>query len=61
MESVISAVMVPPLLGLKKKRKLGSSLIEMMIERTLGGKVARSYAPDGLIATFRLKPEGPLG
>jgi len=39
----------------------GSSLIEMMIERTLGGKVARNYTPDGLIATFRLKPEGPLG
>lgn len=39
----------------------GSSLIEMMIERTLGGQIARDYAPTGLIATFTLKAEGPLG
>lgn len=39
----------------------GSSLIEMMVERTLGGEVARDYAPSGLVVTFRLKPEGPLG
>lgn len=39
----------------------GSSLIEMMVERTLGGEVARDYAPRGLVATFRLKAEGPLG
>ncbi|HVY90254.1 MAG TPA: sensor histidine kinase [Hyphomonadaceae bacterium] len=38
----------------------GSSLIEMMIERNLGGTVERSYAPTGLIATFRLKPETVL-
>lgn len=39
----------------------GSSLIEMMVERSLGGKVTRDYAASGLVATFRLKPEGPLG
>ena len=39
----------------------GSSLIEMMIERTLGGTVTRDYRPAGLAATFTLKPEGPLG
>ncbi|MFT3725511.1 MAG: sensor histidine kinase [Hyphomonadaceae bacterium] len=39
----------------------GSSLIEMMIERTLGGTVTRDYGPAGLAATFKLRPEGPLG
>lgn len=39
----------------------GSSLIELMIERQLGGKVARDYPQTGLVATFTLKPEGPLG
>ncbi len=32
----------------------GSSLIEMMIERTLGGTVQRDYRDTGLVATFRL-------
>jgi two-component sensor histidine kinase len=34
----------------------GSSLIEMMIERSLGGSVAREYRDTGLVATFRLPP-----
>jgi two-component sensor histidine kinase len=32
----------------------GSSLIEMMIERTLGGTVERDYRETGLVATFSL-------
>jgi two-component sensor histidine kinase len=32
----------------------GSSLIEMMIERSLGGTVQRDYQPEGLVATFKL-------
>jgi two-component sensor histidine kinase len=35
----------------------GSSLIEMLIERSLGGAVTRDYRPEGLVATFRL-PKG---
>ncbi|HOZ27766.1 MAG TPA: sensor histidine kinase [Hyphomonadaceae bacterium] len=45
----------------QERAGFGSSLIEMMIERTLGGKATRVYTPTGLEATFRLKPEGPLG
>jgi len=37
----------------------GSSLIEMMIERSLGGAVERDYQDTGLVATFRL-PARPL-
>jgi len=37
----------------------GSSLIEMMIERSLGGTVQRDYRPEGLVATFRL-PARPV-
>jgi len=34
----------------------GSSLIELMIERTLAGTVQRDYRPTGLVATFTLPP-----
>jgi two-component sensor histidine kinase len=37
----------------------GSSLIEMMIERSLGGSVQRDFRDTGLVATFRL-PAKPL-
>jgi len=37
----------------------GSSLIEMMIERSLGGSVQRDFKDTGLVATFRL-PAKPL-
>jgi two-component sensor histidine kinase len=37
----------------------GSSLIEMMIERSLGGSVQRDFQDTGLVATFRL-PAKPL-
>jgi len=37
----------------------GSSLIEMMIERSLGGVVEKEYRDTGLVATFRL-PARPL-
>lgn len=45
----------------QERTGFGSSLIELMIERQLGGKLAREYPQTGLIATFTLKPEGPLG
>lgn len=38
----------------------GSSLIDMMIERTLGGSVKRDYPPAGIVVVFTLKPDGPL-
>jgi len=37
----------------------GSSLMEMMIERSLGGTVQREYRSEGLVATFRL-PARPV-
>lgn len=37
----------------------GSSLIEMMIEKTLGGSVQRDYRDTGLVATFKL-PARPV-
>lgn len=37
----------------------GSSLIEMMIERSLSGTVARDYKPTGLVVTLKL-PARPL-
>ncbi|MDP3738765.1 MAG: HWE histidine kinase domain-containing protein [Hyphomonadaceae bacterium] len=37
----------------------GSSLIEMMIEKTLGGSVHRDYRDTGLVATFKL-PARPV-
>jgi len=45
----------------QERTGFGSSLIEMMVERSLGGKVTRDYATTGLVATFTLKPEDPLG
>jgi two-component sensor histidine kinase len=34
----------------------GSSLIEVMIERNLGGAVVRDYRPSGLVCTITLPP-----
>jgi two-component sensor histidine kinase len=36
------------------RQGFGSSLIEMMIERSLNGTIERDYRPTGLVATFRL-------
>jgi two-component sensor histidine kinase len=41
----------------QRKSGFGSSLVEMLIERSLGGRVEREYRETGLVATFRL-PKG---